>query len=94
MTKETVEVLVGTEAITFWESLGDDFCGNDKPNTAGYFSEEPRGEGITTFVAFDNINGECFAEEFKTEKAAEDWCREKFSIFDKNWQKNYPGEET
>lgn len=41
--------------------------------TVGYFADKT-GDGKTVFSAFDNISGDCWCEDFKTDEGARKWC--------------------
>ena len=46
--------------------------------TVGYF-RDTTGEGKNVFSAFDNMTGDCWCEDFKTQEGAEKWCRGEMS---------------
>ena len=46
--------------------------------TVGYF-RDTTSEGKNVFSAFDNMTGDCWYEDFKTQEGAEKWCRGELS---------------
>lgn len=46
--------------------------------TVGYF-RDTTGEGKNVYSAFDNMTGDCWCEDFRTEEGAEKWCRGELS---------------
>jgi len=81
MNKNSIKVLTGEEARRAVSDILDSAVADGRSvryplhlGTTGYF-RDTASNGMSVYCAFDNLTGDCWCEDFRTEESAARWCR-------------------